>query len=117
MGSIAPELVMAEAANHSPWRPLVFKRLSDREVAFRESLTSFRPAVGLVGLMRQSAGIVTITTRGNWWLAGLGLLAASDAIVTREIGGLFFIGLLGALLAMQRHRLNVIRRSMALRGA
>jgi hypothetical protein len=111
-----PDLAMAEAANHGGWRPLVFKRLSDSEVAFRESLVSFRPAVGLVGLIEHGTGVVTITTRWSWLLAGMGLLAVADVIIKREIGGLFVVGVLGALLAMQRHRLNVIGRAMALQG-
>jgi len=112
----APELAMVAAANHGGWRPLVFERLSDSEVAFRESLISFRPAVGLVGLMRESAGLVSITTRWNCWLVGMGLLAAADAIIARDIGGLFVVGVLVGLFAMQRRRLNVIGRGMARKG-
>ena len=111
-----PELAFTEIANHSRWRPFAFKRLSEDEVAFRESVFSLRPALGLVGLIRQTRGVVTITTRWNWSLVGIGVLAAGDAVIVRDMAGLFVIGMVGVLLAMQRHRLSVIRRAMTLSG-
>jgi hypothetical protein len=108
-----PELAIAEAANSGSWRPLVFRRLSTQDVAFRESLIGFRPAVGLVGLIRQDATTVTVTTRCSWLLTGLAALATADVIASRDITGIWFPVLVVGLFGLQRYRLSVILRALA----
>ena len=114
----APELAIAESVNSGVWRPVVFRRLSANEIAFRESLLSFRPGVGVSGLITENpaAGILTITTRCSWFLV-LGLaLAARAAVVEHNVGATCVGVVLLGLFAAQRHRLGMMRQAIESRG-
>jgi hypothetical protein len=110
------ELAIAGATNSRFWRPIVFRRLSDREVAFRESLMSFRPAMGISGLIKEdpAAGVLTITTR-SWFLV-LGLaLAVAGALAEGNVGSALVGIVLAGLLAAQYRRLGAMSRAVQTR--
>ena len=110
-----PELAIAEAANRAGWRPLVFQRLSGSEVAFRESLTSFRLGSGICGLIEEQASrqLVTITTRCSWAIA-IGLLWATvGAVVSQSAGPIAVAVILLIMLFAQRSRLHAMGEAIA----
>jgi hypothetical protein len=110
-----PELAIAEATNRAGWRPLVFQRLSGSEVAFRESLTSFRLGSGICGLIEEQASrhAVTITARCSWAIA-IGLLWASiGTLVSHSAGPIAVAVILVVLLFAQRSRLHAMGRAIA----
>ena len=105
----AVELAIAEATNSRFWRPIVFRRLSDTEVAFRESLLSFRPATGIAGLIREepAKGVLTFTARCSWFIV-LGLSLALGGTLDGNLGSVFVGVFLAALLAGQYRRLRTM---------
>jgi len=113
----APELVIADAVNDTAvWRRVVFKRLSDTKVAFRESLAPTpRLSAGLVGLITEDslAGVLSISTRGGW--LGLSFLALGSVVSLAQgrWGGVVLLAVVLVVLGLaQNSRLRVMRRAI-----
>jgi hypothetical protein len=111
------EVAIAGEINNGIWRPMLFRRLSDTEVAFRESFGSFRPARGISGLISEVSSGVTITARCSWFIM-LGLaLAARGALVEHAFGAACLGAVMASLLVAQRQCVLRMVRAVEDQGA
>lgn len=111
-----PESVFAESVNDNRvWQRIVFRRLSDTELAFRESfIPSPRINAGLAGIIsEESAGVFLVSTRiGSLGLAIFGGLCVFIGAQADWTGAGVFGAILLAGLLMQKARLHAMCRSM-----
>jgi hypothetical protein len=115
-GRTPVEFEIENTVNDSALRPLVFRRLSNQEVAFRESFLSWRPGVGIYGLISEDlvTGRLTISSRTSWLLCiALGSMGLT-AVIQRTAAAAILVALvLAGLVAGQRFRLNTIVKAIS----